>query len=106
MGDIEFDVGGGEFKAVPEDGDAGDAIDVVVAIDDDFLFLFQCDLDSLDGGFDSAEAIGFEKIAELRVEEFFGFNDIGDAAVVKQLGDEVGDVEFLSELVRVRPLWI
>ena len=63
VGDVKIDVGVGEFEAVPEDGDAGDAIDVIIAIDDDFLFLFQGDLDSLDGWFDSAEAVGFNEIA-------------------------------------------
>jgi len=63
MGDIELDLGAGELEAVPEDGDAGDAIDVIVAIEDDFLFLFQGGLDSLYGGFDSAEAIGFNEVA-------------------------------------------
>ena len=53
VGDVVIDLGPEQRQQLPEDGDAGDAVDVVVAVDGDLLFL----LDGLASGAPTAGAI-------------------------------------------------
>ncbi len=91
VGDVVIDVGSGGFEGVPEHGGAGDAVDVVVAIEGDFFVGADGVNDAIGGGVHVGEEIGGEEVFEFGVEEGGGggFRG-GEAAVDEDAGDEGG----------------
>ncbi len=97
VGDVGMDIGGGGGEGVPEHGGAGDAIDVVVAVEGDFFLVADGGGDAVGGDVDVGEEGRGGEIFELGIEEGEGGGGVGDAAVEEEAGDEGGDLEFAGE---------
>ena len=93
LGDVVVDVAAEEGDGVPEDGGGGDAVDVVVAVDDDFFLVADGLVDALGGFEDAGEEGGLMEMVEAGGEEGRAVGGAGDAAIEEDLGDEGGGFE-------------
>ena len=98
MRDVVIDVCAEEREDLPEDGDAGDSVNVVVAVEGDFLFLGEGLFDSLCGGFDAGEQFGADEVGQFGSEKGGAGLRVGDAAVYEQLRQKRRDLERFCEL--------
>ncbi len=81
VGDVVVDVRISHPQDPPQDGCAGDAVDVVVAVDDDLAALLDRLADQVGGPLGAVEGLGRQQVAELGVEEGPGLFDVREAAV-------------------------
>ena len=72
MGDVVADVGAEQFQAEPEDGGAGHAVDVVIAVDDDSPSCGDGGMDAAGGLFAAGQQVGIAQGGELRIEKIAG----------------------------------
>ena len=93
MGDVVIDVSAGGFEQVPEHGGAGDAVDVVVAVEGDFFVGADALDDAIGGAVHVGEEIRRMKVFELGVEEGGSGGGSGEAAGDEDAGDECGKLE-------------
>ena len=84
-------------KEAVEDGEGGDAIDVIVAVEDDIFAAFDGEGDPAGGGFKSGRSQRIRQRGEARVEEVVGLAGVGEGARGKQGGEQGGDTEFAGQ---------
>ena len=83
---------------MPEDGGGGDAVDVVVAVDDDFFVGFDGVVDPVGGFGDAGEELWGVEVVEAGGEEGLAEGEVGEAAVEEDLGDEGRGFEAAGQL--------
>src|SRR6476660_4924270 len=66
FGDVVIHLAAEQRDGAPEDGGGGDAVDVVVAVDDDFFAGFDGEVDPLGGADDAGEEGGLMEMMETR----------------------------------------
>jgi len=102
FGDVVVDVAAEEGDGVPEDGGCGDAVDVVVAVDDDFFVSFDGVVDAVGGFEDAGEELWGVEMMEGWGEEVVAEGGVGEAAIEEDLGDEGGGFETGGEIGGLR----
>ena len=100
VGDVAGDGGFGEVEGVIEDGGCGDAVDVVVAVDDDGLVVVDGLADALCGLICAGEQGGVVKVFERWREEVGGGFRGADISFEEKVGDEGMLVDLLCEIIR------
>ena len=88
VGDVEINVGVGEAQDMPQNGARGDAIDIVIAVNNDLLAVANCAGDALRRRFGTGQRVRFVQIGELGLQKRPGLRDVGDIAIVQELGDQ------------------
>jgi hypothetical protein len=88
VGDVELDRAAQEGDGVPENGSGGDAVNVVVAVDDDSLAIADGLGDALGGLAKVGDGEGIVQMPERRAEEGGAVTGVGDASVEQDLGKE------------------
>ena len=83
--------GAGQFQTGPEHARAADAVDVIIAVDDDRPVRVDRPDDSLGRLAHSRQRLGVVQAAELRLEERLGLLGLLDPPVDQQLGDQRRD---------------
>jgi hypothetical protein len=81
-----------------EDGEGGDAVDVVVAVEGNALVCSEGGLDARDGGGHFGEEIGVVEAAEAGLEKIGDRVFVGEALGGEEAGDEGGEVEGVHEV--------
>ena len=95
--------GTGQLQAGPEDARAADAVDVVIAVDDDRPVFADRPDDPLGRLDDSRQRLGIVQAAELGLEEGHGPLRLLDPPVDQQLGDQRRDPGAPAESAAIRP---
>jgi hypothetical protein len=93
VGDMEVRPSAEELEDAHEDGGAGDAVDIVIAIDADGASRGDGGEDAIDGVGDAREEVGGVKAAEGAIEETASIPREVDTAIEEELGDESGDLK-------------
>ena len=102
MGDIEIDLGAEQGQQLPEDGDAGDAVDVVVAVDGDLLFLLDGLAQAGDGRLDPRHMGRPDQLGQLRLQEHVALGGLRDPAIEQHLRHQRRDPQRPGQ--RLHPL--
>ena len=98
MRDVKIDVCAPRcLRHVEQDRGAGDAVDVVVAVDADFLLLFDGLKDAFDGLIDAWQRFGFMKSRKRGGQENSCSLRFADFAIPQKLSDDGRDVQALAE---------
>jgi hypothetical protein len=104
VGDVELGVPAEHADRVPQDAGGRDAVDVVVAVDDDLLLVPDRPGDPVGGLGDAGQGVRVVQGRQRRAEERLAVGRLGDAPAEQDLGDQRGDLQAARQLVggRVR----
>jgi len=103
--DIEIAGSAQGADGVPEDGGGGDAVDVVVAVDNYFLFIPNGLRDAVGGLAQAGNQKRIGEGLEAGSEKVLAIAWFGDAAVDEDLGDERGDFQPGGQVLHGRVRW-
>jgi hypothetical protein len=98
VGDVEIDLSAQDGDGVPEDGGGGDAVDVVVAVDDDFLLVPHRLGDAIGGLSQVWDRERVVQAFEAGAEEILALGRLLDAAVEQHLGQQRRGLKPLGQL--------
>jgi hypothetical protein len=99
VGDVEVDFAAQDVDGVPEDGGGGDAVDVVVAVDDDFFAVADGAGDAVGGFGEVGNGGGVVEIIGAGGEKGLAGLGIAQAAVEQRLGEHGGGFEPRGQFV-------
>ncbi len=104
VGDVVEDVGADEAEELGEEGGGGDPVDVVIAVDEDVLFVFEGFEDAVDGFVHIGEELGVEEVGEFGVEIAMNFFEGFKTPGREDMRRHRMDAEFFDD--GLVPFWV